>query len=62
MMVKCMHAHACTYIPPSVTGMNDVNGTRDVVKRALTEEEARFYMSEIVAALEWVHLHGYVYR
>lgn len=35
---------------------------RDVVKRALTEEEARFYISEIVAALEWVHLHGYVYR
>lgn len=39
-----------------------VAGTRDVVKRALTEEEARFYISEIVAALEWVHLHGYVYR
>ncbi|CAN0167441.1 unnamed protein product, partial [Scytosiphon promiscuus] len=35
---------------------------RDVAKRALTEEEARFYVSEIVAALEWVHLHGYVYR
>ncbi|CBN75159.1 protein kinase [Ectocarpus siliculosus] len=35
---------------------------RDVAKRALTEEEARFYISEIVAALEWVHLHGYVYR
>lgn len=35
---------------------------RDTVKRALTEDEARFYVSEIVVALEWVHLHGYVYR
>lgn len=35
---------------------------RNVVKRPLTEEEARFYTSEIVAALEWIHLHGYVYR
>lgn len=35
---------------------------RNVVKRPLTEDEARFYIGEIVAALEWVHLHGYVYR
>lgn len=52
--------------PPSTggraTGPPFATRTRDIVKRALTEDEARFYVSEIVAALEWVHLHGYVYR
>eukprot|EP00953_Heterococcus_sp_UTEX-ZZ885_P016855 9462-Heterococcus_DN1.PRE.2 len=30
----------------------------DHLKRCLTEAELRFYASEIIAALEWVHLNG----
>jgi Protein kinase domain len=32
----------------------------DHLKRCLTEAELRFYASEIIAALEWVHLNGVV--
>ncbi|KAG5191550.1 kinase-like domain-containing protein, partial [Tribonema minus] len=32
------------------------------LKRCLTEAEMRFYASEIVVALEWVHLNGVVFR
>jgi serine/threonine protein kinase len=34
----------------------------DHLKRCLTEAELRFYASEIIAALEWVHLNGVVSR
>jgi Protein kinase domain len=30
------------------------------LRRCLTEAEVRFYAAELVAALEWVHLHGIV--
>ncbi len=30
--------------------------------KCLTEYEARFYAAEVVAALEYLHLHGCVYR
>lgn len=30
--------------------------------KRLAEDEARFYASEVIAALEYLHLHGYIYR
>ncbi|KAG0150676.1 hypothetical protein CROQUDRAFT_37954 [Cronartium quercuum f. sp. fusiforme G11] len=30
--------------------------------KRLAEEDARFYASEVIAALEYLHLHGYIYR
>eukprot|EP00903_Cladosiphon_okamuranus_P006960 g6774.t1 len=73
-LVACAHPFVCNlytafqdsrhlYLLMDFCAGGDLKSlVRDVVKRALTEEEARFYISEIVAALEWVHLHGYVYR
>ncbi|CAM9241760.1 unnamed protein product [Hapterophycus canaliculatus] len=74
-LVACAHPFVCSlytafqdsrhlYLLMDFCSGGDLKSlvSRDVAKRALTEEEARFYMSEIVAALEWVHLHGYIYR
>lgn len=30
--------------------------------RCLSEEHARFYAAEVIAALEYLHLMGYIYR
>ncbi|CAN0200323.1 unnamed protein product, partial [Laminaria digitata] len=73
-LVACAHPFVCSlytafqdsrhlYLVMDFCAGGDLNSlVRDVVKRPLTEEEARFFISEIIAALEWVHLNGYVYR
>lgn len=30
--------------------------------KCLTEEDARFYAAEVIAALEYLHLMGFIYR
>lgn len=30
--------------------------------KCLSEEHARFYAAEVIAALEYLHLNGYIYR
>lgn len=39
-----------------------LNDVRDFCGGVVTEEEAKFYVSEVVAALEFVHTMGFVYR
>jgi protein-serine/threonine kinase len=34
----------------------------DLFSPAFSEDDARFYVSEVVMALEYLHLMGYVYR
>ncbi|CAM9538087.1 unnamed protein product, partial [Discosporangium mesarthrocarpum] len=75
-LVTCAHPFVCSlwvafqdarhlYMVMEYCAGGDMAGLMrqvNVVRRPLVEDEAIFYATEIIAALEWIHLHGFVYR